>query len=145
MSEDLKPVLIAGAGPTDMMAAIELSRFNIPVRLIERKAEPETSPRAIGVHARTLELLEQRGLGSSLVKLGNPGLTFSLYGDGKRIWRLDFEQISSKYNYSKPAAGPAFLVEVGILPDQFVQHIAARGRRRSLALLTTGAESFDNP
>src|SRR6201981_3008514 len=99
MNENLKPVLIAGAGPTGMMAAIELSRFKIPVRLIEKKAEPETSSRAIGVQARTLELLEQRGLGSSLVKLGNPGLAFSLYGDGKRIWRLAFEQISSKYNY----------------------------------------------
>jgi 2-polyprenyl-6-methoxyphenol hydroxylase-like FAD-dependent oxidoreductase len=99
MSEELKPVLIAGAGPTGMMAAIELSRFNIPVRLIEKKAEPETTSRAIGVQARTLELLEQRGLGSSLVKIGNPGLAFSLYGDGERIWRLDFERISSKYNY----------------------------------------------
>lgn len=34
MNENLNPVLIAGAGPTGMMAAIELSRFNIPVRLI---------------------------------------------------------------------------------------------------------------
>jgi len=99
MSEELKPVLIAGAGPTGMMAAIELSRFNIPVRLIEKKAEPDTTSRAIGVQARTLELLEQRGLGSSLVKIGNPGLAFSLYGDGERTWRLDFERISSKYNY----------------------------------------------
>src|ERR1700758_2848937 len=99
MNEDLKPVLIAGAGPTGMMAAIELSRFNIPVRLIEKKAEPETTSRAIGVQARTLELLEQRGLASSLVKLGNPGFAFSNYGDGKRIFRLEFDRISSKYNY----------------------------------------------
>jgi 2-polyprenyl-6-methoxyphenol hydroxylase-like FAD-dependent oxidoreductase len=99
MNENLKPVLIAGAGPTGMMAAIELSRFNIPVRLIEKKAEPETTSRAIGVQARTLELLEQRGLASSLVKLGNPGFAFSNYGDGKRIFRLEFERISSKYNY----------------------------------------------
>src|SRR5260370_15477275 len=99
MNEHLKPVLIAGAGQTGMMAAIELSRFNIPVRLIEKKAEPDTTSRAIGVQARTLELLEQRSLGSSLVKLGNPGLAFSLYGDGKRIWRLDFERVNSKYNY----------------------------------------------
>src|SRR5260370_21703101 len=99
MSEDLKPVLIVGAGPTGMMAAIELSGFNMPVRLMEKKAEPDTTSRAIGVQARTLELLEQRGLASSLMKLGNPGLAFSLYGDGKRIWRLGFERLSSKYNY----------------------------------------------
>lgn len=39
MNENLKPV-------SGMMAAIELSRFNIPVRLIEKKAEPETTSRA---------------------------------------------------------------------------------------------------
>src|SRR5260370_18862969 len=99
MDGNLKAVLIGGGGPTGMMAAIELSRFNILVRRIEKKAEPETSSRAIGVQARTLEPLEQRGLGSSLAKLGNPGLAFSLYGDGKRIWRPNFETISSKYNY----------------------------------------------
>ena len=100
MSEDLKPVLIAGAGPTGMMAAIELSRFNIPVRLIDKNDKPETTSRAIGVQARTLELLEQRGLASSLVKLGNRGLALSIYGDGKRILQLEFERISSKYNYT---------------------------------------------
>ena len=92
-------VLIVGAGPTGMTAALELSRLGIPVRLIEKNDKPATTSRAIGVQARTLELLEQRGLASSLVKHGNPGLAFSLYGDGKRIWRLDFERISSKYNY----------------------------------------------
>jgi 2-polyprenyl-6-methoxyphenol hydroxylase-like FAD-dependent oxidoreductase len=99
MGDDLRPVLIAGAGPTGMMAAIELSRFNIPVRLIDKNEKPETTSRAIGVQARTLELLEQRGLASSLVKHGNPGFAFSSYGDGKRIFRLEFERISSKYNY----------------------------------------------
>src|SRR5258708_14444211 len=82
-----------------MMAAIELSRLNIPVRLIDRNDKPETASRAVGVQARTLELLEQRGLASSLVKLGNPGLALSIYGDDKRIFRLDFERISSKYKY----------------------------------------------
>src|SRR5262249_61521175 len=99
MSEGLKPVLVAGAGPTGMMAAIELSRLNIPVRLIDKNDKPETTSRAVGVQARTLELLEQRGLASSLVKLGNPGLALSIYGDGKRILRLEFERISSKYKY----------------------------------------------
>jgi hypothetical protein len=65
MSKDVKPVLIAHAGPTCIMAAIEQPRFMIPARLIETKAIAETASRAIGIQARTLELLEQRGLGSS--------------------------------------------------------------------------------
>jgi 2-polyprenyl-6-methoxyphenol hydroxylase-like FAD-dependent oxidoreductase len=95
----LDRVLIVGAGPTGMTAALELSRLGIPVRLIDKNDKPETTSRAIGVQARTLELLELRGLASSLVQHGNPGLAFSLYGNGKRIWRLAFEGISSKYNY----------------------------------------------
>jgi 2-polyprenyl-6-methoxyphenol hydroxylase-like FAD-dependent oxidoreductase len=99
MNEALKPVLIIGAGPTGMMEAIELSRFGIPVRLIEKRPEPETTSRAVGVQARTLELLEQRGLTKELVELGNPGLAGSIYGDGRRIFRIDFAHIDSRYRY----------------------------------------------
>jgi 2-polyprenyl-6-methoxyphenol hydroxylase-like FAD-dependent oxidoreductase len=57
MSENLKPVLIAGAGPTGLTAALELSRLGIPVRLIDKQSAPATTSRAVGVQARTLELL----------------------------------------------------------------------------------------
>ena len=96
MNDSPGTVLVVGAGPTGMTAALELSRFGIPVRLVETKPEPETTSRAVGVQARTLELLEQRGLASSLVALGNPGLAGSIYGAGKRIFRLDFDRIDSK-------------------------------------------------
>ena len=99
MSDELKPVLVVGAGPTGLMAAFELSRFGIPVRLIEKKREPESTSRAIGVQARTLELLEQRGLATSLVDIGNPAVAGSIYGDGKRLFRLTFDHIDSKYPY----------------------------------------------
>jgi 2-polyprenyl-6-methoxyphenol hydroxylase-like FAD-dependent oxidoreductase len=92
-------VLIVGAGPAGMMAALELSRFGIPVRLIEKTPEPATTSRAVGVQARTLELLEQRGLAAPLVTQGNPGYGASVYGEGKRLFRMAFEDIDSKYNY----------------------------------------------
>jgi 2-polyprenyl-6-methoxyphenol hydroxylase-like FAD-dependent oxidoreductase len=66
------PILIVGAGPTGLTAALELSRLGIPVRLIEKALEPSTTSRAIGVQARTLELLQQRGLAEEMVHLGNP-------------------------------------------------------------------------
>ena len=99
MSELPGTVLVVGAGPTGMMAALELGRFGIPVRLVEKLSTPATTSRAIGVQARTLELLEQRGLASSLVELGNPARAANIYGGGKRIFRLDFEHIDSRYNY----------------------------------------------
>jgi 2-polyprenyl-6-methoxyphenol hydroxylase-like FAD-dependent oxidoreductase len=100
MSENLKPVLIAGAGPTALTAALELSRLGIPVRLIDKQSAPATTSRAVGVQARTLELLELRGLADEMVRLGNPGLAASIYGGGKRVLRLDFTRLDSRYNYT---------------------------------------------
>jgi 2-polyprenyl-6-methoxyphenol hydroxylase-like FAD-dependent oxidoreductase len=92
-------VLIVGAGPTGLTAALELSRLGIPVRLIDKQAAPPTTSRAVGVQARTLELLEQRGLAEEMVRLGNRGLAGSVYGGGRRVFRLDFTHIDSRYHY----------------------------------------------
>ncbi|KAF9935337.1 hypothetical protein FBU30_003127 [Linnemannia zychae] len=52
------PVLICGAGPTGLMAAFLLAKMGIPSRLIERDIEPTPLSRAIGIHARTIELIK---------------------------------------------------------------------------------------
>src|ERR1700742_2334354 len=94
------PVLIVGAGPTGMTAAMELARLGVPVRLIdEAQPPPEDAPpppersRAIGVQARTLELLEMRGLSEEMVRHGHPTAGCSVYGGGKLLFHVDFSRI----------------------------------------------------
>ena len=94
------PILIVGAGPTGLTAALELSRFGVPVRLIDRAKEPATTSRAIGIQARTLELMQQRGLADEMVRLGNPAPGASVYGGSKRVVRLDYSHIDSRYAYT---------------------------------------------
>src|SRR6201987_5688845 len=65
-------VLIVGAGPTGLTAALELSRLGIAVRIIDKQAAPPTTSHAVGVQERTLEVLELRGLANEMVRLGNP-------------------------------------------------------------------------
>ena len=99
MNPQQPKVLIIGAGPSGMTAALELSRLKIPLRLIEKTSEPATTSRAIGVQARTLELFEQRGLVAPMLAKGNRGGAASIYGGGKRIARLDFSHNGSHYGY----------------------------------------------
>ncbi|WP_149359355.1 rifampin monooxygenase [Lolliginicoccus suaedae] len=55
-------VIIAGAGPTGLMLARELRLHGIEVLIVERDAEPPPYVRALGLHARSLEILDQRGM-----------------------------------------------------------------------------------
>ena len=96
---EAKPVLIAGAGPTGMTAALELTRFGVPVRIVEKRTEPASTSRAIGVQARTLELFEQRGLAEAMLAAGNRAHGLTIHGGGKARTRIDFNRIPSRYPF----------------------------------------------
>ncbi len=57
----MSPILIAGAGPVGLTMAMELARYGIAVRLIDRSAEPSRTSRALVIWSRTLELLDRGG------------------------------------------------------------------------------------
>src|SRR5579859_3171843 len=56
------PVAIVGAGPTGVMLAIELARRGVGVRVLDRQPARSPESRAIGIHARTLEVFHQLGI-----------------------------------------------------------------------------------
>ncbi|WP_327001425.1 rifampin monooxygenase [Dactylosporangium sp. NBC_01737] len=63
-------VIIAGAGPTGVMLAAELRLHGVRVLVLEKDAEPTKVVRALGIHARTIELMDQRGLLEEFLALG---------------------------------------------------------------------------
>ncbi|WP_114239587.1 NAD(P)/FAD-dependent oxidoreductase [Dyella sp. C9] len=63
-------VLIAGAGPTGLAAALFLARRGVPVRIIDQAAQPSPNSRALAVNSRTLEVLDDTGVSERIVTEG---------------------------------------------------------------------------
>ena len=88
-------VVIAGAGPTGLMLAGELALARIDVTVVEpRQSQALEGSRARGMHARTIEVLDQRGIAERFVSQGTtyPAVSFA------RV-PLDVSDLPSRHNY----------------------------------------------
>jgi 2-polyprenyl-6-methoxyphenol hydroxylase-like FAD-dependent oxidoreductase len=63
-------VMVVGGGPTGVLLAAELRLHGVRVLVLERDAEPTRVVRALGLHARSIEVLDQRGLLGRFLELG---------------------------------------------------------------------------
>jgi len=74
-------VLIAGGGPTGLMLAGELALAGIDVAIVERRQTQELiGARAGGLHSRTIEVLDQRGISDRFISQGtlHPAVGFAM-------------------------------------------------------------------
>jgi 2-polyprenyl-6-methoxyphenol hydroxylase-like FAD-dependent oxidoreductase len=95
-------VLVVGAGPVGLTLAGDLLRRGIRCRLIDKAPEATQQTKAVGIQAKTLELLAKMGMAHIAVERGLKVPVFSLYSDGKRLTRIDFREhlLDSPYPYA---------------------------------------------
>lgn len=88
-------VVIAGGGPTGMMLAAELAIAGVDVAIMERRDSLIVNrPRALGLHARSIELLDQRGIADRFLSAGKTMQTSS-FGNIP----LDISDFPTRHNY----------------------------------------------
>ncbi|MFJ5990549.1 rifampin monooxygenase [Lentzea sp. NPDC092896] len=87
-------VIIAGGGPTGMMLAGELRLHGVSVLVLERDPEPTKVVRALGMHARSIEILDQRGIADRFLTAGQ---THPLAGFFAGIDKPAPERLNTKY------------------------------------------------
>jgi 2-polyprenyl-6-methoxyphenol hydroxylase-like FAD-dependent oxidoreductase len=86
-------ILIVGAGPTGLVLALWLTRLGVPVRIIDKTAEPGTTSRALAVQARTLEFYRQLGLADGIVNEGLKFAAVNIWIGGKLAGHAEFDAI----------------------------------------------------
>jgi 3-(3-hydroxy-phenyl)propionate hydroxylase len=88
-------VVVAGGGPTGLMLAGELALAGVDVAIVERRPNQEVAGRrAGGLHARTIEALDQRGIADRFLALGQ---TMQIVGFN--MVKLDIGDFPTRHNY----------------------------------------------
>jgi 3-(3-hydroxy-phenyl)propionate hydroxylase len=88
-------VVIAGGGPTGMMLAGELTLAGVDVAIVERRASAELKgSRAGGLHSRTIEVLDQRGIVDRFLARGR-----AMQVAGFAHVPLDISDFPTRHNY----------------------------------------------
>lgn len=117
-------VVIVGAGPTGLMLAGDLAAVGVRATVLERRVEESNLTRAFGVHARTLEQLDARGLADELVATGSTVRSLRLFG---RV-AVDLTRLPSRF--------PFLLVT----PQYQVERLLRRRAEQHGAAIVSGAE-----
>ena len=87
-------VVIAGGGPTGLMLAGELALAGVDVAIVERRASQELAgSRAGGLHSRTIEILDQRGIADRFLSGGQT------FGVVHFHVPLDISDFPTRHNY----------------------------------------------
>ncbi|MFG2302075.1 rifampin monooxygenase [Actinacidiphila glaucinigra] len=84
-------VIVVGGGPTGLMLAGELRLQGVRVLVLEREAEPSVQTRSRGLHVRSIEVLDQRGLLDRFLTLGRKVTSGGFFAGLATRWpdRLD--------------------------------------------------------
>lgn len=86
-------ILIAGAGPVGLTAAIEMTRRGYKPRIVEAGPRPHTESRALAINPRTLDILEPSGASERLLKAGRKARAMNFHGPHGTLFRLETRNI----------------------------------------------------
>ncbi len=92
-------VLVVGAGPTGMSAAIELKRAGLDVRIIDKSEHMAEHSQALVVQARTLEQFQRYGIASEAVTRGRKLHGAHFFSEGRQIVSVNFDHVPSRYPF----------------------------------------------
>jgi 2-polyprenyl-6-methoxyphenol hydroxylase-like FAD-dependent oxidoreductase len=122
------PVLVVGGGPAGVVAALELARRGVAVRLIEQAEQASSASRAKGLQPRTLEMLEALGVLSEVLATGDRFPHWRSYRAGRLAWEKSMYELLGT---DEPVADSAVpYPETWMIPQWRTEEILRRALSR---------------
>jgi 3-(3-hydroxy-phenyl)propionate hydroxylase len=129
-------VLVVGAGPTGLLAACELLRRGVRVRIVDRAERPMTAPKALSLWPRALDILEDLGIGEEIRRASNRINAFSYFSDGRPLATFDFAEDLASRTLPQPVTESLLTARLRELGGKV---------ERGVRLLCLDGVSFDGP
>ena len=96
-------VVVVGAGPVGLVAACELARRGVTVRIIDKLEAPTDESRAIAVHARSCDMLDRMGVLDDLVATGVKSTGMNMFAGRNKMFQVPLDSVDSpSHTHSSP-------------------------------------------
>ena len=92
-------VLVVGAGPVGLVAALFLRRSGVRVDVVDMHQRTTQHSYALAIHPRTLRILDEAGLAGSLIGAGRKLTTVAYYDGRERRAEIDYSALKSDHPY----------------------------------------------
>jgi NADPH-dependent dioxygenase len=130
--EEQTDVLVVGAGPVGLLAAVLLAEAGIKVRIIDREERTTTRSYACALHPRVLKLLDRLGLAADLLERGRRVEKIAFYDGPERRAEISLAQ---------PGTPFPFLL---ILPQNALEDALERRLRQKAGISVNWNHRFDD-
>ena len=92
-------VLVVGAGPVGLIAALFLQRYGIRVQIVDMHQRTHQHSYALAIHPRALSVLDEAGLSERLIAAGRRLTKVAYYEGRDRRAEIDYSRLASKHPY----------------------------------------------
>ena len=92
-------VLVVGAGPVGLAAALFLQRYGARVEIVDAHQRTTQHSYALAIHPRTLRILDEAGLSDGLIGAGRKLTKIAYYDGRERRAEIDYSALPSKHPY----------------------------------------------
>jgi 2-polyprenyl-6-methoxyphenol hydroxylase-like FAD-dependent oxidoreductase len=92
-------VLVVGAGPVGLVAALFLKQHGVRVEIVDMHQRTTQHSYALAIHPRTLRVLDEAGLADGLIAAGRRLTTVAYYEGRERRAEIDYSALDSEHPY----------------------------------------------